>query len=73
MKNKKKITGPDVGIAFSIVGIIASILVIIINAIDRESVGVGIGLLIFCFLTLLTNIKNKKDSKWYKFIIYCLN
>ena len=63
MKNKKKMTESDVGIIFSIVGIIASILVIIINAIKRESIGVGIGLLIFCFLTLSTNIKNKKDNK----------
>ena len=63
MKNKKKITESNVGIIFSIVGIIASILVIIINAIKRESIGVGIGLLIFCFLTLSTNIKNKKDNK----------
>lgn len=59
----KKITGPDVGIVCSIIGIIASILVIIINILKKESVGVGIGLLIFCFLTLLTNIKNKKDIK----------
>lgn len=63
MKNKKKITGTNVGIVFSIVGIIASILVVVINAIERESTGVGIGLLCFCFLTLLTNIKNKKDDK----------
>ena len=63
MKNSKKITGPDVGIICSIVGIIASILVIIINALKKESAGVGIGLLVFCFLTLSTNIKNKKDNK----------
>jgi len=50
MKNNKKITGPDVGIIFSIVGIIASILVIIISALKKESIGVGIGLLFFCFL-----------------------
>ena len=62
MKNKKKMTESDVGIIFSIVGIVASILVIIINALKRESIGVGIGLLIFCFLTLSTNIKNKKDN-----------
>ena len=59
----KKITGPDVGIVLSIVGIIASILVIILNAIEKESIGVGIGLLLFCLLTLSTNFKNKKDNK----------
>ena len=59
MKNKK-INGYDVGIVFSIVGIVASIIVIIIDIIKKESVGVGIGLVIFCFLSLFTNIKNKK-------------
>ena len=63
MNNEKNITGPDVGIVCSIIGIIASMLVIIINIIKKESAGVGIGLLIFCFLTLSTNIKNKKDDK----------
>lgn len=58
----KKITNADIGIIFSIIGIIASILVIIITAINKESIGVGIGLLIFSFISLLTNIK-KKDSK----------
>ena len=56
----KKINGYDVGIVFSIVGIVASIIVIIIDIIKKESVGVGIGLVIFCFLSLFTNIKNKK-------------
>ena len=59
MKNKR-INGYDVGIVFSIIGIIASIIVIIIDIIKKESVGVGIGLVIFCFLSLFTNIKNKK-------------
>ena len=59
MKNKK-INGYDVGIVFSIVGIVASIIVIIIDIIKKESIGVGIGLVIFCFLSLFTNIKNKK-------------
>lgn len=62
MKNKKKITSFDVGIIFSIVGIIASILVIIVNALKNESIGVGIGLTIFCFLSLLTNIKTKRGK-----------
>ena len=59
MKNKK-INGYDVGIVFSIVGIVASIIVIIIDIIKKESVGVGIGLVIFCLLSLFINIKNKK-------------
>ena len=60
---KKKITGSDVGIMFSIIGIIASIIVIIINAIKNESIGVGIGLLLFCILTLSTNARNKRWDK----------
>lgn len=59
----KKITGPDVGIILSIVGIIASILVIVINAMKKESVGVGIGLLLFGILTLSTNVRNKRNEK----------
>ena len=61
--DNKKITDSNIGIIFSIVGIIASILVIIINVLKNESIGVGIGLLLFCFISLLTNIKNKKDNK----------
>lgn len=60
---KKKITGSDVGIIFSVVGIIASILVIIINALKNEDIGVGIGLLLFCILTLSTNVRNKRNEK----------
>ena len=48
----KKITGPDVGIILSIVGIIASILVIVIDAMKKESVGVGLGLLLFCIFPI---------------------
>mgnify|MGYP006389573997 FL=1 len=61
MKKKRKITGPDVGIIFSIIGIIASILVIILDALKSESIGVGLGLLIFCLLSLLINMKNKNN------------
>ena len=61
--NNKKIIGFDTGIIFSLVGIIASILVIIINALKNESVGVGIGLLLFCILTLSTNVRNKNKEK----------
>ena len=57
---KKNLTSSDVGVIFSLVGIIASILVIIINVLKNESIGVGIGLLLFCILTLSTNARNKK-------------
>ena len=60
---KKKINVYDVGIVFSIIGIIASILVIIISFIKKESIGVGIGLLLFCILSLSNNIRNKKNEK----------
>lgn len=60
---KKKITGSDIGIIFSIVGIVASILVIIISALRNESTGVGVGLLLFCILSLSTNVRNKRNEK----------
>lgn len=60
---KKKITGSDVGIIFSIVGIIASIIVVILDAFNNESIGVGIGLLLFCILSLSTNVRNKRNEK----------
>lgn len=63
MKNKKKITSTDVGIIFSIIGIIASIIVIIMNFIDGENKTVGIALLCSCSATLSANVRNKKDCK----------
>lgn len=66
MKDSRKKMDSNVGIVFSIVGIIASIFVIIINILNNESIGVGIGLVIFCFLSLLKNIKKEKSNKWYK-------
>ena len=59
----KKITCPDVGIILPIVGIIASILVVVIDILKKESVGVGVGLLLFCVLTLSTNVRNKRNEK----------
>lgn len=58
-----KITGSDVGIIVSIIGCIASVIVIVLNALKGESVGVGIGLLLFCSLSLLRYIKDKKQNK----------
>lgn len=63
MKDSRKKMDSNVGIVFSIVGIIASIFVIIINILNNESIGVGIGLVIFCFLSLLKNIKKEKSNK----------
>ena len=63
MKKNKRITGSEVGIIFSIIGIIASVFVIIIDTLKKDSVGVGIGLLLFCILTLSTNIRNKRNEK----------
>ena len=60
---KNKINGYDVGIIFSIIGIIASIMLIVICALKNESVGVGIGLLLSCILSLTNNIRLKKKEK----------
>ena len=38
----------------------------LINILNNDSIGVGIGLVIFCFLSLLKNIKKEKSNKWYK-------
>jgi len=63
MKNKKKISGYDVGIICSIIGTIASLLVIVINTINKESITVGIGLLLFCFISLIINKNGKRKEK----------
>lgn len=62
MKNKKKITGTDMGIVFSIIGMIASIIVIIMNFIDGESKTVGIVLFCACLATLSANVGIKKEQ-----------
>lgn len=62
MKNKKKITVTDVGIICSILGIIASIIIVIMNFIDGESNTVGMVLFCACFTILLANVGNKKKS-----------
>lgn len=59
----KKINEYTVGIIFSIVGIIASLAVIILKLNDKESPGVGIGLFIGCVLSLIVNIKQKNNQK----------
>lgn len=63
MKNKKKLTGSDIGVLLSIIGIIASLMVIILNVINGESITVGIALLCSCSATLSTNVRNKRNEK----------
>ncbi|MEE0829933.1 MAG: hypothetical protein UIM26_00505 [Longicatena sp.] len=58
----KKISSSDVGIIAASIGMIASVVVIIINALQKESIGVGIGLLLFCILSLSTNVRNKRNE-----------
>ena len=59
----KKINEYTVGIIFSIVGIIASIAIIILKLTSKDNVTVGIVLFIACILSLIVNIKQKKDNK----------
>lgn len=56
----KKITFNKLGLIFSIIGIVASILVIMLNIIDKENIIIGIALFCACFLSLLININYKK-------------
>lgn len=62
-KDKKVITGTDIGIICNIIGIIASLILIKRNLIDNESIVIGIILLIVCGANLSTNLKNKKDNQ----------
>ena len=59
----KKISGNDAGIIMSIIGMIASIIVIVLNLIDHESITTGLVLLLACTTTLSTNVRNKKMNK----------
>ncbi len=63
MKKKKAITGTDVAIICSAIGVIASIILIIMDIIDHESTIAGIGLFCLCMTQLLVNVKNKKDAQ----------
>jgi hypothetical protein len=60
---KKKMNEYDLGIVFSIVGIIASIGVIALKLFNKENIAIGILLLIACIGMLVINIKQKKDNK----------
>ena len=58
----KKMNEYDFGIIASIVGIIASIAIIILKLISKDNITVGIVLLIACALSLIVNIKQKKEK-----------
>ena len=62
MKEKKKGNIMNVGIAISILGIIASLTVIIMNVIDGSSKTVGIVLLCACALGLINNVNIKRNN-----------
>ena len=62
MKKLKEIDVTDLGIVFSVVGLLASVAVIVINFIEGESKAVGIALLCACAATLSTNVRNKKNQ-----------
>jgi hypothetical protein len=66
MKEKntgKKITGTNLGIIFSIMGIITSLILIVLNFVNGESMTIGIILLLSCSGSLSAIISNKKNNK----------
>ncbi len=60
---KKKMNEYDLGIIFSIVGILASIGVIALKLFNKENIAIGIVLLVACIGILVINIKQKKETK----------
>lgn len=60
---RKKIDGFFVGIILSVIALIASIFLIILNVVKSESIGVGLGLVVFSILSLVNNIKNMRREK----------
>ena len=61
--NKKKITGNDLGIIFSIIGIVASLILMVLNLINDESKTIAIVLICGCSASLSVNVRNKKNEK----------
>lgn len=59
----RKITGIDIGIILSAVGMLASIVVIILNLIKGGDKTVGIILLCSCSSTFSLCVKRKKGNK----------
>lgn len=62
-KEKRVITGNDIGIICSGVGIVFSIILIGLNIIDHEGLEIGIVLLCACTVNLIVNIRFKKNIK----------
>ena len=62
MKKQKKFDGSDLGILFSVIGLLASLAVIVFDCVDGESPAVGIALFCACAATLSTNVRNKKNQ-----------
>ena len=63
MKKKRKITGTDVGIAMSVVGLLASLIVIVFSFIDGTSKATGVALFCACSACLSMNARNKRNEK----------
>ena len=59
---KRKLTGNEIGIVASIFGIIASIILIILNLIDNDNLTIGIILLCSCSITLISNISQRNND-----------
>ena len=60
MKNKKKFNAYDIGIIFSIIGIVAGILVIVVNSENKTN---GIASICTCSVILSACIRYKKSNK----------
>ena len=58
----KKFNEYTLGIIFSVIGIIASIAIIILKLITKDNIAIGIVLLCACVSVLVVNIKQKKDK-----------
>ena len=58
----KKFNEYTLGIIFSIIGIIASIAIIVLKLISKDNVAIGIVLLVACISALIVNINQKKDK-----------
>lgn len=61
--NEKKITGTDFGILLLILGMIASIILIVFRFINHESKTIGVVLLCACSACLSAIVANKKRDK----------
>ena len=60
---KRKIMWNDIGLIGSILGIIASIILIILNLIDNNLLIIAIVLLCSCSITLIANISQRNNRE----------